>query len=358
MPITHGDIGGAEPSTITFKVDTVTLSQNSTTVHREVLVVGDPQSSQGYATVLASAPTSTEFGLTVRQVGFSTIVSVANTVAIQGNSTVFIAGPTSTAAPATSDTGVIVRQVGYSTIVSVANTVTIQGNSSVVQNTNPWLCAITSPLSSAAPNTGDSGVIVRQVGYSTIVSVANTVTIAGDSSVVQKTNPWTIAGNSTVIQGTSPWVISGNSTVVQAAASNPWIVAEVMQSSVAPSSGSSGVIVRPVIDNILTTASSNAFGTSTAFTIQSSAAAIRSYVVAYSITCTNATATKLAFYSGSSMNWPIVLQAASSAVSGANLAVSAPAYLFRTNAADPLSIQMGGSSVAGFKVAVSYFRAP
>src|SRR6185295_13963547 len=66
-----------------------------------------------------------------------------------------------------------------------------------------------------------------------------------------------------------------------------------LQSSVAGSSGSSGVLVRPIIDAILTTASTNAFAASTSFSIQSSGAALRSYVVAYSCTSTNAGPHKL-----------------------------------------------------------------
>jgi hypothetical protein len=123
-------IAGAEPSTITFKVRTFTQNQNSTLMHQEVLTLGGIASTLALAQVLDGDPASTEFGLVVRQVGHSTIVTVA---AMPANSSVVaISGPTSTAAPATSDTGVVVRQVGYSTIVSVANTVAIQGNSTAI----------------------------------------------------------------------------------------------------------------------------------------------------------------------------------------------------------------------------------
>lgn len=129
-----------------------------------------------------------------------------------------------------------------------------------------------------------------------------------------------------------------------------------LQSTTAPSSNSSGLVVRQVIDNILTTASTNAF-VSSAFTIQSSGAGLRSYVVAYSILSTNAGPSRVKFMSGSTMLWPVIFAAVSSAVSGANLAVSAPAYLFRTKSAGPLSLNLV-SSLAGFQAAVSYFRAP
>jgi hypothetical protein len=131
------------------------------------------------------------------------------------------------------------------------------------------------------------------------------------------------------------------------------------QSSVAPSSNSSAFTVRQVVDNILTVASTNAF-TSTLFTIQSSGAALRCYVTAYSILSTNAGPSKIKFYSSGTMIWPMVFAATSSAVSGANLAVSAPAYLFRTAASEALSLHLGSgaSTVAGYQVAVSYFIAP
>lgn len=131
-----------------------------------------------------------------------------------------------------------------------------------------------------------------------------------------------------------------------------------LQSTTAPSSNSSGLIVRQVVDNILTVSSTTLFA-STVFSIQSSAAGLRSYVVAYSILTTNAGPARVRFYSGSTLLWPMLFAAVSSAVSGANLAVSAPAYLFRTKVAGPLSLQLGAgaSTVAGFHGAISYFRA-
>ena len=52
-------------------------------------------------------------------------------------------------------------------------------------------------------------------------------------------------------------------------------------------------------------------------------------VFAYTITSTAQSPTKISFYGGSSLKWPIVLAAISSAVTGANLSVSPPAYLFK-----------------------------
>jgi len=331
MAINYGHISGAEPSTVTFKAATITQTINSSVMHKEVIILGDPQSSIGCAVVKAAAPVSTEFGLVVRIAGGpSSAADLAMTASqgtspwvVAGASTVAILSPTSTAAPASNDTGVVVRQVGYSTIVSVANTVTIAGNSTVVQGTSPWTIA------------GNSTVVVASGNSSVIIT-------SGNSSVI------VTSGNSSVI------VTSGNITSTCVQGTNPWVVAEVMQSSVLPSSGSSGVIVRQVWDDRLTAKSTNAFA-STSLTINSSAAGIRAYVTAYTITSTVAAATKIAFYDGSTMIWPIQLQAVSSGVSGANL--SAYPYLFHGDQARALTLQTP-SSVAGVRVGVSYFLAP
>jgi hypothetical protein len=90
-------------------------------------------------------------------------------------------------------------------------------------------------------------------------------------------------------------------------------------------------------------------------TVQSSGAGLTTYVTAYSITSSVSAATKVAFYDGASMLWPVQLQAVSSGISGANL--SAYPYLFRGTAAAAMTIQTP-SSIAGVRVGVTYYRAP
>jgi hypothetical protein len=155
------------------------------------------------------------------------------------------------------------------------------------------------------------------------------------------------------------WSSTNTDQPVSAAQAGTWTftIGTNLQSTSAPSSNSSGIVVRQVVDNILTTSSTSVF-VSTSLTIQSSGASLRSYVTAYSILTTNAGPTKIAFYSSNTMIWPLVLAAVSSAVTGANLAVSAPAYLFRTSASEALSIRTKGSSVAGWSGGFSYFIAP
>ena len=357
MAITYGNVAGQEPSTVTFRAATVQIARGSTTENQEIMVVGDPLSSVGMARVLAAPPASTEYGLAVRVVGGPSS-AVDLPVFISGNSTViqgtnpWVVSPNSTAW--IKNAGVAVDSSNYIFVkndpsnrynigsTAADNAVAISGNSTVLQGTNPWVIGFQAGnISSGAQSGASSGLTTRPVWSSSNADqpVKTDPTVRHNIGSTAADNAVAISGNSTVIQGTSPWVVS-----------------EVMNSSVAPSSGSSGVIVRPVIDNILTSASTNAF-TSSNFSVQSSAASVRSYVVAYSITSTVQAPTTMRFMSGSTLLWPVALASLSSAVSGANLAVSAPAYLFRTKSAGPLTLNVN-SSVAGFRVAVSYFRAP
>jgi hypothetical protein len=144
----------------------------------------------------------------------------------------------------------------------------------------------------------------------------------------------TIAGNSTVSIGTN------------------------LQSTAAPSSGSSGLIVRQVVDVINTAVSTSALAT-TSVSIISSVASIRHYITAYSITSTNQTPAHWGFFSSNGTQlWALTLAALSSGVAGANLAVGAPAYLFRTEAQAALNFKSAGSTVAGVQLSVSYYSAP
>lgn len=374
---TFSHISGAEPSTVTFKAATVTQTRNSSAMHQEIISIGDPESSLGLVAVLGAAPASTTFGMVVRRVGDSTSI-------IHGDSTVFQGSSLWQVQISNGNSSVTITSIaagaGRLNIGSTAadNLVLVSGNSTVA------------PLAGSTWNTRtlqSSQADLKMTAYqSTASEFQATVTpastvwqvqIHGDSTVFQGSSAWQVQisnGNSSVTitsiaagagrlnigstAADNAVLVSGNSTVFQGGA--PWTVADVMQSSAAPSSNSSGIIVRQVVDNILTTASTSAFA-STALTIQSSGAALRSYVTAYSITTTNAGPSKIAFYSSGVVLWPILLAAVSSAVSGVNLAVSAPAYLFRTiGAADALTLNLGGgaSTVGGWRVGVSYFRAP
>ena len=77
MP-TFSNIGVDEPTTIDLRVETVDIVQGATTVRREVVALGDSESSLGIAAVLGTGPASTTFGLAVREVVPTTIVAISS----------------------------------------------------------------------------------------------------------------------------------------------------------------------------------------------------------------------------------------------------------------------------------------
>lgn len=385
MP-TFNHIGGAEPSTLTFKVATVSQTINSSVMHKEVLVLGDPDTSNAIAAVLASAPASTAWGIVTRPLG---------PVSIQGNSTVFqgtspwtIAG-NSTVVILSGNSSVIVTSGNSSVTITAGNssvfqassawqvqvtntpTVTVQGNSSVWQGSSAWQVQVTnSPTVTVQGNStvviasGNSSVIITSGNSSVIITSGNSsVTIsawavgAGRVLVDQNSTVWQVQ---TVPQSTA-WVKSAgfsvdSSNYLNVKSVNLDSLGNGIESStraVGTNSTMRGLAVRQVLPTLLSKASSNAF-TSSNFTIATSNAATLGYVYAYSITTTNQTPTKVAFYAGSTMVWPVVLAALSSAVSGVNLAVSPPAYLFAGTTGGALSLNLL-SSGAGWKVGVGYW---
>ena len=95
---------------------------------------------------------------------------------------------------------------------------------------------------------------------------------------------------------------------------------------------------------------------STALSLVSSVAAQRVKVYAYSITSTMEAINDVSFYSSAAnLLWPIALRAISSGVTGANLAVSPPGWLFATEVAAALNFNVTGTT-GTYKVAISYFQ--
>jgi hypothetical protein len=93
---TFNHISGQEPSTVSFKLATVTQTRNSSAMHQEILTIGDPDSSLGLAAVLAAAPASTAWGLVVRPVGV--VPTSGDSTVIQGTSP-WVTSGASTVAP-------------------------------------------------------------------------------------------------------------------------------------------------------------------------------------------------------------------------------------------------------------------
>lgn len=238
---TFSRIGGAEPSTITFKAATVTQTRNSSVMHQEIISLGDPDSSNAIAAVLNTTPASTAWGIVTRPVGTQTI---------QGNSTVFQGGA-----------------------------------------------------------------------------------------------PWTIAGNSTVKQG------SGDIWSVAVAGS----VDSSQYLPVRLTNGSAFTTVDlPSIQS--TTVTLNSSASTALYALVSSAAGVRHKVFAYHVTSTATAATKLVFQSsnGGAVKFHVGFGSGSSGVTGANLAVSPPAWLFATAANEALNATISSTGV-NVDVSISYF---
>lgn len=129
-----------------------------------------------------------------------------------------------------------------------------------------------------------------------------------------------------------------------------------LQSTASPSSNSSGLVVRSVIDNLFTAVSTSAFA-STTFVVSQNVAGQRCKIYGYSITSTVTSPVPIRFMGGSTLMWALTIQAASSAISGANMMVDPPAFICAGDVNSSVSIRVD-STVAGVVVSAAYFMAP
>ena len=224
-----------------------------------------------------------------------------------------------------------VTVAGYSTIVSVST-----GSVRVHQSTYTDLGGLmrladrdqstnVAAVLNAAPASTVYGLAVREVG-----GAAGTEYTEGDVDA-------TITGKAQLIE-------NGADTL-----------RAVQGSTSRPSTGALGVLTREVLNNLLSTAFSTLGNNSTSSTIVSSAAGLRHKVYAYSITSTAQAINTLTFASSlANMVWTMQMQSISSGISGANLAVTPPAWLFATEAASPLVFKVTGST-GTYHVSFSYF---
>ncbi len=89
-------------------------------------------------------------------------------------------------------------------------------------------------------------------------------------------------------------------------------------------------------------------------TLVSSAASVAHKVFAYSVTSTIVATSTVTFLSSAASDvWGLLLGTGSSGVSGANVAVTPPAYLFKTAAGEALGFS--ASSTGHYRVSISYF---
>jgi hypothetical protein len=412
MAIVYGSISGQEPSTVTFKVRTVTVPQNSSNMQQELLTLADPESSLGVARVVAAAPDSTHYGVVVRQVGYTAPSTTVQVSSLGGVVSVLPAAGASvrveqstaadlqaTVTPASTVWAVQAAQAGTWTVRANVSSTAADNPVSAAQASTVWAVQLSNYSTTAQVSSVGGIVAVRpsdtnwasSAGFhftsSGELQIAGAITLNGSSLVTvsqlldssggsvtaadSANNAIRVnvvagaAAGSTIVTVSTGSVrvhqstaadlnvtVAGYSTIVSVAAFPSGLL-----STSAPSSNSSGVIVRQVVD-ALTTFASTAACASTTVAVQSSAANLRSYVTAFTVLSTVASATEFGFYSSNTLLWPLLLQAVSSGVTGANLAVAAPGYLFRTDASVELSFRSPASTVAGVRLGVSYFRAP
>lgn len=130
---TFSKIDGAEPSTVTFQLATVTQDRGGQTQHQEIISVGGTESTLAVAAVLATTPGSTAWALAVREVvpqstGTFAISSIAGRTLVDQNSTAWVAQVSTVTGRVLVDQNSTVWPVQVS---SVAGKVLVDQNSTV-----------------------------------------------------------------------------------------------------------------------------------------------------------------------------------------------------------------------------------
>ena len=269
----------------------VMADQNST-VWQTQAILRDRDQSSNIANITNTTPASTAYALAVREVAPSTVVTVST-----GSMRVH----QSTAA----DLNVTVA--GYSTVVSVST-----GSMRVHQST-----------------AADLNVTVA--GYSTTVNVSS---LAGRALVDQNSTVWNTQARLFTSSGGS---IEGSTTTLSTGAALGLNVRPVQPSGRQSTS---------ILVNMQTAGGSTV--------LVSSVAGLKHKCFAYAVTSTIVGPSSVAFLSSAVIErWGLILGSGSSGVTGANLAVPAPAFLFETETANALNFT--ASSTGLYRVSVGWF---
>jgi hypothetical protein len=388
---THDDVGLSQPvaSTITKRLDAITLNINSTDVIREVMVIGDPESSVAIARASSVAPKSTDVGLNVRIIsGPSTATDFAvrailpstatdNLVrAVQGfgissaaDRWIFAPSDTNFASSAgfhfTSSGEMLASLPNLSKVgpgdTNFASSAGFHFDSSgSLQITGA--AASTGPLAlssnSGAFNSSNSSLYlaVRLTNGTAFTDAAPFYThnSTGDftgSTIASQPN---LIRSGAAASGSTDhfyaqWGTSngaGYMTPADAAGNAMW------SSIIVPSTGSA-MAVRDAQVAVSNYVASTALDQSTAETVASSNAATKPYVFAYSITSTKGSNYAVTFFDGATLRWVVNV---SSGYGGANLAVTPPAYLFAGSTGAKMQVQTASSLTAGgAAICVSYY---
>lgn len=128
-----------------------------------------------------------------------------------------------------------------------------------------------------------------------------------------------------------------------------------------PSTTARGLIVRPVVNGVQSTTVLITSTNSTAlYDLISSVAGARQKVYAYMVTSTHTVPSTLFFVSSNAIDrWHVGFGSGSSGITGANMAVTPPGWIFHTDVANALRVRIeGGSSAASTviaRVSISWF---
>ena len=313
----EGNIGLAEPSTITKSLRSVTQTINSSVVHQEVMTIGSQGavagSSVGLAEVLASAPASTTWGLTVRIAG----------------------GPSSAV-----DLQARVNQgVGNSSAAD-------RWLTGSMPNSTVW-------ASSAGFHFDSSGALqVTTIGtLSTIVTVARMV---GNSSAVDSMPVRIVDSSGTGFLAPGLEYTDGSTTSTLAAPGLSYINGSnttMRMVGITQPLPVQFVTVTPTLQSTSILVNIGTAGGST--TLQSSVASQSHKVFAFSVTSTVVLSSCAFISSAGTEKWGLLIGSQSSGVTGANLAVTPPGFLFKTAAGEALGFS--ASSTGLYRVSISYF---
>jgi hypothetical protein len=253
------------------------------------------------------------------------------------------------ATPASTRQGLVVRQVDYSTIMTVSTGhVTVDTGSISVSNFSTQMAVSSVAGEVFIKPVAGSTFSVRPLQSSAADLQMTATPVAGSTWNVRPLQSSAADLQMTASQNsTATWSILSRLTTSSGGA--------LEGSTTQPGGAVLGFHVRTVFPSLQSTGRSTTGNGSTRETFVSSAAGARVKVYAYSITSTAQAVNQVGWFSSNAnLLWPIVMQSFSSGITGANLAVSPPAWLFATDAANALTFGITGTT-GTYNVGVSWF---
>src|SRR6185436_6950404 len=337
------NIAGSFSASTTVNVSSlagkVTVDQNSTVW---AVQIPTSQSIQVKNSTIGDLLASVQQNSTVWQVqvgGYSTIVSIAAVAAGAGKLNIGSTAADNAVLTTPVSTG-FVKLAGFFVDTSNALSVKLDGSTALTIGSIAVGAGRINIGSTATENVvisrssaADQLVTVYQSSYAALLANVHNSTI-GDllASVQQNSTVWQTQAKIQDSSGVSPNIVGTR-----------------------PSTGAQGFAVRPVLNDLQSTCFSTLGNNSTSSTLASSVAAQRVKVYAYSITSTVQAINTISFASSlATPIWQVQMQAMSSGITGVNLAVSPPAWLFATAASEALVWKCTGST-GTYHVSVAWF---